>query len=207
MNGRTRGWLCLTLVLSMAPVSSMAQTAPQQQPEPASQAADVSGLWLAAGGVFTTLRADCQNCEQDFNYRHGGGVLVDAGYRVNRRMNVGGEVFWSAVESASGHVRVTHLDAVAQFRPWQSKGFFLKVGAGMAFVRNWVDTEGPDAINSKALSIVIGGGWVFRLAERFGVEVSASQHAVALGDLLTSEGQIPDVMGNYWSLGMALVIR
>ena len=207
MKGRTRRWVCLTLVLGVAPVSAMAQTAHQQRPDPEQQPAGVSGLWLAAGGMFTTLRGDCQTCEQDFPYRHGGGVLVDVGYRVNRRMNVGAEVFWSVVNSASGQVRVSHIDAVAQFRPWSSKGFFVQGGAGMAFVRNWVDAAGPDAINSKALSVVVGAGWIFRLSERFGVQVSGTQHAVALGDFQTSAGEIPDVLANYWSLGMAFVIR
>ena len=32
----------------------------------------------------------------------------------------------------------------------------------MAFVRNWVSTLGPDSDNSKALSVVVGGGWEFR---------------------------------------------
>lgn len=61
--------------------------------------------------------------------------------------------------TCSGHVRTTHVDAVAQFRPWASHGFLLKGGAGMAFVRNWVDAAGPNAINSKVLWVVIGGGW------------------------------------------------
>jgi hypothetical protein len=77
----------------------------------------------------------------------------------------------------------------------------------MAFVRNWVDVLGPDAINSKALSVVIGGGWVFRPEKRVGVELFVSQHAAAIGDLQTAETDVPDVMGNFWSIGVALVFR
>jgi hypothetical protein len=98
-------------------------------------------------------------------------------------------------------------DGVAQFRPWASKGFFVKGGAGMAFVRNWVDVIGPESFNQKALSVMIGTGWVFRPHARVGLEVFAAQHAAALGDLQTSSGQIPDVMGNFWSLGGGIVIR
>ena len=72
-------------------------------------------------------------------------------------MDVGAEVFWMPMTTAAASAR--RIDAVAQFRPWASQGFFLKGGAGMAFVRNWVDASGPDPINSKALSVVIGGGW------------------------------------------------
>ena len=67
-------------------------------------------------------------------------------------------------------IRTTHFDAVAQFRPWDSNGFFVKGGAGMAFVRNWVDVPDASPISSKALSVVIGAGWVLRPARRFGLQ-------------------------------------
>ena len=166
-----------------------------------------SKLWFTAGGTFSTLRGDCQTCEEDTPYRHSGGAVANLGYRVNNRMDVGGEVFWMPVETEDGHVRSTHIDAVAQFRPWASKGFFLKGGAGTAFIRNWVEGFEPDAITSKALSLVIGTGWVFRPNERLGLQLSATQHAGALGDFQTAGGEVPDVIGNYWSLGASIVIR
>ena len=166
-----------------------------------------SNLWFTAGGTFSTLRGDCQTCEEDYPYRHSGGVMANLGLRVTRRMDAGAEVFWMPVDTADGRIRSTHIDAVAQFRPWASQGFFLKGGAGMAFVRNWVDVIGPDAINSKALSVVIGAGWAFRPAERVGLQVFGTQHVAALGDLETAGGSIPDVMGNFWSLGAGIVIR
>jgi hypothetical protein len=166
-----------------------------------------SRLWLVAGAASATVRGDCQTCEEEYPYRHGGSILVDAGYRVNPRMNVGAEFFWVPSETDFGTLNSTHVDAVAQFRPWATKGFFVKGGAGMAFVRNWVDTLGSGAINSKALSVVIGTGWIFRADKRVAVELFASQHAGALGDLQTGASDVPDVMGNYWSIGAALVFR
>jgi len=166
-----------------------------------------SRLWIVAGGASATTRGDCQTCEEDYPYRNGGGILGNAGYRVNPRMDIGMEVFWVPMETDSGSIRSTHFDAVMQFRPWQTRGFFFKGGAGMAFIRNWVDTLGPDAINSKALSVVIGTGWVFRADKRIGWQLFASQHAGALGDLQTTHAEVPDVMGNYWSIGAALVFR
>lgn len=166
-----------------------------------------SRLWLVAGGAFSTIRGDCQTCEEESPYRHAGSVLGDIGYRVNPRMDVGAEMMWMPVDTEDGRIRTTHIDAIAQFRPWLSKGFFLKGGAGMAFVRNWVTSIGPEPINSKALSVVIGAGWVFRPSSRVALQVFGTQHAGALGDLQTSQGGIPDFMANYWSLGAGLVIR
>ena len=166
-----------------------------------------SRLWIVAGGASTTVRGDCQTCEEEYPYRHGGSVLADIGYRVSPRMDVGGEILWAPIETEAGQLRATHFDAVAQFRPWSSHGFFLKGGAGMGFVRNWIDTLGPDAINQKALSIVIGGGWAFRAEQRVGFQVFATQHALALGDLQTAHAEVSDVMGNYWSIGAAIIFR
>ena len=178
MHAWVRG-LCL---LALAPAIAFAQAAPQAPPsQPASGA---SRVWVVAGGAF-----------------------ADIGYRVNPRMDVGAEVYWMPIETSQGTIRTTHIDAVAQFRPWASQGFFLKGGAGMAFVRNWVDTLSPDSFNEKGLSVIIGGGWAFRPTARLGLQVFAMQHAFALGDLQASQGLINDVIGNRWSVGAAVIIR
>jgi hypothetical protein len=176
-------------------------------PAAAAAQSEPSSVWVTAGAAFTTLRGDCQTCEEDVPYRHGASLLANAGYRVNTRMDVGGEIAWMPVDSPRGRVTTTHIDAVAQFRPWSSKGFFIKGGAGMAFVRNWIDTTARSSINQKALSVVIGGGWAFRREERVGVQVFAAQHVAALGDLQTPEAAVPDVVGNFWSVGAAIVFR
>ncbi len=125
----------------------------------------------------------------------------NVGYRLNTRTDIGAEILWVPMDTQAWKLRATHFDAIVQFRPWSSHGFFLKGGAGMAFIRNWVDAVGPGAINSKALSIVIGGGWAFRASNRIGFQVFASQHAGAIGDLQTAAGDVPDVMGNFWTIG------
>ena len=173
----------------------------------AAQTESSSHLWITAGTTFATTRGDCQTCEEDFPYRHSPSVFANAGYRVNDRMDVGAELFWVPVDSVDGQINATHIDAVAQFRPWASKGFFVKGGAGMAFVRNWVDAIGPDPINQKALSLVIGTGWAFRPARRLGFQIFGAQHVAALGDVQTAGEPIEDAVGNFWSVGVALVIR
>jgi hypothetical protein len=55
--------------------------------------------------------------------------------------------------------------------------------------------------------VIIGGGWVFRPAARLGLQLFATQHALALGDLQSADGDVQDVIGNRWSLGAAIVIR
>ncbi len=201
----------LRLALHVAVIlGCLAPSLAEAQPPPAgatTETSQASNVWLVGGVAFATLRGDCQTCEDDYPYRHAASVIANAGYRVNDRMDVGGELFWMPVDTPDGRIRTTHIDAVAQFRPWSSQGFFVKGGAGMAFVRNWVDGIGPNAINSKVLSVVIGGGWAFRPAGRLGLQVFGAQHVAAIGDLVTLEENIPDVVGNFWSLGVAVVIR
>src|SRR6187402_1896223 len=104
-------WLRALGLLALVPTMAFAQAAPQTPSSPPAG----SKVWFVAGGAFATMRGDCQTCEQDFPYRHAGAVLVDVGYRVNPRMDVGTEVFWMPVETAHGTIRATHFDAVAQF--------------------------------------------------------------------------------------------
>ena len=197
-----RVWASLIFLTSLAPASVAGQTA-QRPADP-----EAPKVAYVAGGAFTALRGACQTCEETFPYRQTGSVFGAVRYRPTPRMDVGGEILWVPARAAAGdYIRTTHLDAVAQFRPWAGKGFFLKGGAGIALVRNWVDVPGADAVTSKALSIEIGGGWAFRRANRLGVEMFAAQHAAALGDIKTSTTDVPDVIGNFWSLGLAVVIR
>lgn len=198
---RWRVW-ALTSLMAIAASPAAGQT-PQGEGD-----GDASKVAVVAGTTFTTMRAGCQTCEQEFPYRHTGGVFGAVRYRPTTRMDVGGEVLWAPATTESGdRIRTTHVDAVAQFRPWESKGFFIKGGAGIAFIRNWVDIPGASATWSKALSVEIGGGWAFRRSSRIGVEVFAAQHAAGLGDITTSTTDVQDVLGNFWSLGVAIILR
>jgi hypothetical protein len=70
-----------------------------------------------------------------------------------------------------------------------------------------VDAIGPEPLNQKALSVVIGGGWAFRPSERVGLQVLGAQHVAALGDLQAGHETVEDVVGNFWSLAVGIVIR
>ena len=65
-----------------------AQTAPaaSASPSPESLKGPGSDFWFMGGGSFSTIRGSCQTCEDDFPYRHSGGVVANAGYRVTSRI-------------------------------------------------------------------------------------------------------------------------
>jgi hypothetical protein len=179
----------------------------QSVPPPSS-----SGLghpWIVGGGSATTLLGDCTDCPAD-TYIHSGGVLAIIGGSLTHRTDVGAELFWVPATTASGdYTRTMYIMGTFQFRPWQSSGFFMRVGSGMAVVRNWLGTVDPDpaVFTSKAFAIGLGAGWEWRLTPRFGAQVFGTQHAAALGDLTGNKGRVENVMANFWSVGAAIVIR
>jgi hypothetical protein len=183
-------------------------TAAAQNTLPA-PSAEPGRLWIVAGGSATTVLGDCTDCPAD-TYLHTGGVFGIVGKSLTPRTNAGLEVFWVPATSAGGDsIRTTYVMGSLQFRPWSSSGFFVRTSAGMAFVRNWIVTTetGSESFISKAFALEIGGGWEWRLAPRLGTQIFGAQHAAALGDLMTSTSKVENVMGNFWSVGAAIVIH
>jgi len=168
-----------------------------------------SRAWIVIGAAATSALGDCTDCEAD-NYLHSGSVMGNAGVSINQRIDVGGEVVWVPLTSEAGEdLRVTFVMASLQFRPWTTRGFFLKAASGMAFVANWLVTVPVDAPaqRSKAFGLGLGAGWEWRTGGPVGVQVFGGQYVAALGDLQTNAGTAENVVGNFWSIGTAVVIR
>jgi hypothetical protein len=166
-------------------------------------------LFVTIGGGSTTLLGDCTDCPAD-TYTHSGGLFGGVGTSLTTRTAVGFEVFWMPAEAATGEqIRTTYLMGTFAFQPWRSKGFFFKASTGMALVRNWVvnaDTE--DVFTSKAFALGLAAGWEWPLSRRLATQVFGSQHVAALGDLTTSNATtVENVVGNFWAVGAAIVIR
>ena len=196
------GALVLALLI---PAAAAAQSAASS-----TQSALPSKLWIVGGGGSASFLVDCSECGDPEDYHHTGGVLINAGRAVNKRIDVGAEVFWvKSTSTGSERARTTFLLAASQFRPWQSQGFFVKGGIGISFIRNSVTPpdQAPHEFVTKAFSVAVGTGWEWRLRNRFGAQVFASQHVAAAGDIVTNAGTAQNVMVNYWSIGGAIVIR
>jgi hypothetical protein len=200
MNPRLLAVCTATLCcLALAPSRAFAQDPPPR-------------AWIVAGATSTTILASCEDCVEDpATYRHTGSVLINAGGSINPRADLGAELLLVAsTTTGTDQIRVGFLMGSVQFRPWQSKGFFVKGGAGMAFVRNWIltTTAGEDSgIRSKAFGLGLGSGWEWRLSRHFGAQVIGALHVAALGDLEIARGTVENVMGNFWSVGGAIVFR
>jgi hypothetical protein len=207
MDGLVKGPVCaaMTVVAGLALSNGSATAQTTTPPAPF----DGRRPFVTVGGGSTTLLGDCTNCPAD-TYTHSGGLFAGVGSSLTTRTAVGFEVFWMPAEAATGEqIRTTYLMGTFAFQPWRSKGFFFKASTGMALVRNWVvnvDTE--DVFTSKAFALGLGAGWEWPLSRRLSAQVIGSQHVAALGDLTTSDATtIENVVGNFWSVGGAIVIR
>ena len=214
MSRRARGiGALLGAIVCLTPAATRAQTAAPAAQATSAEATDQSRTWIVLGGTSTTLRGDCQeDCVAHGTgaYLHTGSVLAIVGVRVNRQTDAGVEVSWvPATSTTNAEIRSTFLLATGQFRPWESRGFFLRGGMGMAFVRNFVyDGSGTlPPITSKALGLTYGAGWAFRRSDRVGLQIFGAQHVAALGDFQTGGVIAENVIGNFWSVGAAIVIR
>jgi hypothetical protein len=210
MTGRRLLVLAFALAWFAPEASAQSAATPAN---PAATPADQSGWSLVLGGTATTLRGDCQeDCPAHGTgaYLHTGSVLGMIRYRLNQHMDAGAEVSWVPVTLKSGDdARSTFVMGAAEYTPWPSRGFFLKAAVGMAFVRNFpYDGSGtlPPA-TSKGLGFSYAAGWTFRQRARVGLQIFGAQHVAALGDFTTGNTTINDVIGNYWSVGAAVVIR
>ena len=200
-------WLAgLSLVLiGLAPAGAAAQTPPTSAPADSA----TGTLWLRAGLLSTTFLGDCTDCE-GAQYRSTGSLMAGVGWALNPRTDLGAEFLWVKSQATeSDRIRVTFLLGSVQFRPWRTRGFFLKAGAGMAFVHNWIlQLEGEDpSFRSKAFALDLAAGWEWRFSRHFGAQVLAGQQVAALGDLETSARTVENVMANFWSVGAGIVIR
>ena len=201
----------LSMLMAIALVCGLSiRASAQQQPTNSSGATQsASGGYFTAGGASTTLLGDCSDCEAN-NYIHGGSFMAGAGMALNPRADFGGEFLYVPVTLTTGdQLRVSYLMAAVQVRPWQSKGFFLKASSGMAFLKNFLKTVNDEGtpLRSKAFALGIGTGWEWRTRSRLGAQAFATLHAAALGDLQTSDRTIQNVMGNFWSVGGAIMFR
>ena len=205
---RTAAALSLTgaLVL-MASGAGWAQT----PPPPTSSSPEPSRAWVVVGGSYVSLLGDCATCDDAGGYRNARGLLVSGGIRVNPRMDTAAELFWVPATTAQGErVRSTFALGIAQFRPLENHGFFVKAGMGLVFVRNWVyspDRQAEPPFTTTGLGLTYGTGWVFRRHRRVALQVFGSQYVATLGDLPLEDRTIENIVGNFWVVGAAIVIR
>jgi hypothetical protein len=208
----------LALLLSVAmPGTASAQSgaAPAdaqlaaQSPAPAIR----SKLWIVGGGGFTMARAGCATCDRDGVFTNSRGLFFDIGGRVSSRVDFGVELMLvsARLEAVDADpVLTTFILGIAQFRPRLDSGLYLRAGMGVGFAGKGMASpffKLTPPYSTNALGVTYGIGWVFMRDRPWGVHANFQHHIAALGELTTESGTIKNVVGNYWTSGMAIVFR
>lgn len=170
-------------------------------------------IWLVVGSGFSAARAGCFECDPAGVVTQSYPLLVDAGLRVTSRMDAGVELYWVRLKvNAEDPIQTTFVLGLVQFKPWADRGLFLRAGMGLGIAGNGLyNPIGPPLappFTTNALAINYGIGWEFAINRRWAMQVHALHHVAALGELTTQAGEhIRNVVGNYWTVGGAIVIR
>jgi hypothetical protein len=202
MSGLLRRGLVMCALLLAAAAQAYAQ-------DPAPQATPPShGGWFGVGVGYGAFRTDCTNCERDDLYSSGGSLSLNGGVVVNDQVDAGGEIFWASTAIDAGTYRAAFLLGTVQFRPWRTRGFYLKGGLGLAFVRARITVEGQTIESTpKGLGVHYGAGWMFGRDRRVSFAPFGAHYVASLGDIPTAAGTADNPVSNVWFAGVTVFVR
>lgn len=181
-------------------------------------ASDSSGYWGMAGVAYTGLRAECgepghdviPGCEPSEGERHRS-WMGGAGIALQRRADLGVKVAWTPATLSTGdQLNTLEIFGIARYRPLARRGFFVSGAVGLGWLIDSLEGIEPrTSERAKGLAVEVGAGWEWRLHQHLGLQAFGTQHMLTLGDLPTviPEFTLPNVTVNYWSAGVAIVVR
>lgn len=209
------------LMIALVGRAAGAQTAPAPATESAPAPAPPkpatnshSRYWVVGGVGFGAARAGCPDCDREGVSTNGRSLLVDAGLRINPRLDFGLELAYGSSKLEDNDdeaILTTFVMGVVQVRPWDTRGFFFKTGMGAGIVGNGLigpvgTLEPPFTTNT--LALMYGAGWVFKREQRFALQLHGTHHVAALGEVTTKDStSIKNVLGNYWNVMVGIVFR
>ena len=127
------------------------------------------GFWFGIGGGYGWAGVSCDDC--DDSDREGSGVgYLKGGWTLNRRVLLGVEVgLWTKSDTSESFelaMNLYHVSGTITFYPQADNGFFLKGGAGVAFVD--VDVSG----SGSSMTVDLGQGPGFLVGVGFDIPVA-----------------------------------
>lgn len=171
-----RGALAIALVAAVSAPAS-AQT-PERQ-----------GFWFGFGAGVGSADVTCDDCDGDSDRETGGAGYLKAGWTLNPRVLLGIEgSAWTKTEDEDGvdvTISMYNVSGTVTVYPSETAGFFLKGGAGLAFVNSKFE-EGNTTIDSdmgNGLGLLGGIGYDFRLGRRVMLTPALDAYYGNIGDV------------------------
>jgi|SoiMethySBSTD1v2_1073268.scaffolds.fasta_scaffold805247_2 hypothetical protein len=147
------------------------------------------GAFFGFGGGFGTADANCDECAGGGDRQNGGAIYLRGGGAVNPHVLIGGEFnFWSKNEAgvfgADNKIKMYNLAGTVTFYP-QTEGFFVNLGAGLAFVG--VDSTVSNTTLStdlgRGFGLLLGTGYDIRVGDHIAVTPAVQYWYGSPGDL------------------------
>ncbi len=157
MSPLTRRLAVYALVaVACLPAAAAAQTVPRE------------GFWFGVGAGAGRAEVTCDDCSDD-GAETGGSGYVKAGWTLNPHLLVGGELnVWTRRESrgdTDAWLTMYNASATLTFYPSAVAGFFVKGGAGVAYLDTDVERRGSTVTIDlgSGPGFLVGAGYDIRL--------------------------------------------
>jgi|688.fasta_scaffold246381_2 hypothetical protein len=154
------------------------------------QVQEREGFWFGFGLGVGSAHASCDDCGDDDDDRETGGAgSLRAGWTLNSRVLLGIEgSAWTKTEDEDGTditFNMYNVSGTVTLYPSETAGFFVKGGAGLAFVNSQYK-DGNTTIDSdmgNGLGLLAGVGYDFRLGRRVRLTPALDAYYGNIGDV------------------------
>ena len=151
------------------------------QPAAAQSSPLVPGrIFLSAGTGYGGAALSCASCsssrESSFAFTGRAGAALRQNLELALEVTAWSKDFGNSTSNSTA--RTVFADAVAQWYPLQSSGFFVKGGGGLAFIREDIASTGipRTRIEANTSDLVAGLGWDVPVARRIALTPYADLH-------------------------------
>jgi opacity protein-like surface antigen len=125
-----------------------------------------AGFWLGFGAGYGQARVDCDEGCEDGDREGSVSGFFKLGGTLHRRLLLGVEVNGWTKEESGVRATLGNLSGTLTVYPGARSGFFLKAGAGIAYVDTSTRQGSLEvSLNETGFGFVAGAGWDLRLAD------------------------------------------
>lgn len=154
----------------------------------AASAQEREGFWFGFGAGVGSADVTCDDCDADADRETGGAGYVKAGWTLNPRVLLGIEgSAWTKTQDEDGidvTVNMYNVSGTLTFYPSDTAGFFVKGGAGLAFVDTKLKRGTTLDIDlGNGLGLLAGIGYELRLGNRVRLTPALDAYYGNIGDI------------------------
>jgi len=167
MGGR---WLVVCSLVVASCLGSASLAAPASNPPPVRR-----GFWIGFGGGYGSAHATCDACSA--GKRENGAVgYFNLGGTIHNHLLLGGEVSLWSKDQQGVTLNMYNMLATLTIYPQPSSSYFLKVGAGGAFIDTDIhqDSRTITVDLGNGLGALVGIGYDFRVWTKASVTAGAN---------------------------------